>query len=154
MSREFTTEQLTQAIRDLVTARCVGVDPEGLNVRFCPTLVECDGPGRTALLSIRTYRWMSNPIGMTHGGMVTAILDSSMGILCAAQYGVITPTITMTTNYLRPVPLDRELHIRVRCTYPGGGSAQLNAEMYLAGDLTSPLATASGVYYTAHAGKQ
>lgn len=153
MLKEITTGQLTAAVERVIAFRCKDIDPTALNLRFCPALEECDGPSRSTLFRFHTYGWMSNPMGVTHGGMVSAILDASMGILCTAFTGVMTPTITMTTNYCRPVPLDSDVLVRVRASYLGGTSAQLAAEMYLPGELNAPLATTTGVYYTAHANK-
>ena len=151
MTREMTTEQLTDSLEQFLKIRCEGVQPEKLNLRFCPTLESCDGPARSAVFRFRTYAWMSNPMGVTHGGIISAILDASMGTLCTAFYGTMTPTITMTTNYCRPVPLDCEVLVKVRASHVGGTSAQLTAEMYLPEESHDPLATSSGVYYTAHA---
>ena len=154
MRKEITTEQLTINLKKILTARCDGIDPSQPNLRFCPTVESCDGPSRCAQLRFHTYPWMANPMNVTHGGMISAILDASMGVLCFGLYGVMTPTITMTTNYCRPVPLDTDILVRVRLSYPGGTSAQLSADMYLSTDLTVPLATATGVYYTAQADKK
>ncbi len=153
MPTEITTRQLTDAIEEILTVRCNGVDPAQPNLRFCPTLEGCDGPSRSITLRFRTYGWMANPMGVTHGGMIAAILDASMGTLCSSLYRTMTPTITMTTNYCRPVPLDADVLVQVRASYPGGTSCQLTAEMYPADRPGEPLATASGVYYTAHARK-
>lgn len=154
MRKEITTEQLSAALDHILAARCDGIDPAQLNLRFCPTVESCDGPSRSLTLRFRTYPWMANPMGVTHGGIVSAILDASMGTLCVALYGVMTPTITMTTNYCRPVPLDCEVLVNIRASYTGGTNAQLAAEMYLPGEPNDPLATTTGVYYTAHAKKE
>lgn len=153
MRIELTTEQMTATAKSFLAARCDDVDPSQPNLRFCPTLEGCDGPSRTITYRFRTYGWMSNPMGVTHGGMVSAILDASMGVLCSVLYGVMTPTVTMTTNYCRPVPLDAEVLVRAHASYTGGTSCQVTTEMYLPGEENDPLATATGVYYTAHAGK-
>lgn len=154
MHKELTTEQLSAALDRILAFRCDGVDPSQLNLRFCPTVESCDGPTHSVVFRFRTYSWMSNPMGVTHGGIVSAILDASMGTLCTAFYGAMTPTITMTTNYCRPVPLDTEVLVRVRVSYTGGTNAQMAAEMYLPGEPNDPLATTTGVYYTAHAKKE
>jgi len=149
MHKELTTQELTQKLERVISARSADIDPTSVNLRFCPSLDSCDGPSRSAVLRFRTYAWMSNPMGVTHGGIVAAILDASMGTLCVSLYGGMTPTITMTTNYARPVPLDSEVLVRVRPTYTGGTNAQLSAEMYLPDRPNDPLATCTGVYYTA-----
>lgn len=149
MNQELTTEQLSAALERVLSFRSEGVDPTQLNLRFCPAVDACSGPECSAVFRFRTYPWMSNPMGVTHGGMVSAILDASMGILCTAVSNVMTPTITMTTNYCRPVPLDTEVLVKARLTYLGGSSTHLAAEMYLPGEETRLLATTTGVYYTA-----
>ncbi len=154
MHKELSTEQLSAALARIVAARCDGVDPSELNLRFCPTVESCDGPSRSVVFRFHTYNWMANPMGVTHGGIISAILDASMGTLCVAFYDVLTPTITMTTNYCRPVPLNTEVLVRVRVSHTGGTSAQMAAEMYLPGEDHLPLATTTGVYYTAHAKKE
>lgn len=153
MHQELTTEQLRELLEQFLAIRCEGTDPTQLNLRFCPALESCDGPSRSVLFRFHTYSWMSNPMGVTHGGIVTAILDASMGTLCTSFYQKRTPTITMTTNYCRPVPLDADVLVNVRATHTGGTSAQFSAEMYLPGEPGLPLATATGVYYTAHTKK-
>ena len=150
MYQELTTERMNEILTSFLRKRCDGVDPSKLNLRFCPTLESCDGPSRSAVLRFRTYSWMANPMGVTHGGIVTAILDASMGTLCTTFYNEMTPTITMTTNYCRPVPLETEVLVKIQVSHTGGTSAQLSAQMYLPDDLMAPLATATGVYYTAH----
>lgn len=153
MRKEITTEELTAAIMKVLEVRCEGVDPSQPNLRFCPELVCCDGPARTVTYRFHTYDWMANPMNITHGGMISAILDASMGVLCVGLYGVMTPTITMTTNYCQPVPLNTDILVHARATHTGGTSCQLTAEMYLPGEEESPLATTTGVYYTAHTPK-
>lgn len=151
MQKEITTEQLSANLNRILSVRCSGIDPAQPNLRFCPIVEACDGPARSVTFRFHTYSWMANPMNVTHGGMISAILDSSMGTFSYGIYGVLTPTITMTTNYCRPVPLDSDILVRVHAAYPGGTSIHLSAEMYLPGEENDPLATTTGVYYTAHA---
>ena len=66
---------------------------------------------------------------------------------CTAQSGGLpTPTVTMTVNYARPVPLDREIRVRVRTLRIGFTSAQMSAEVFLPECPEEALATASGIY--------
>lgn len=153
MQKEMTTEQLDAVLRKFLAIRCEGVEPSELNLRFCPTLESCDGPARSVIFRFHTYPWMSNPMGITQGGIITAILDASMGTLCTSLCGKMTPTITMTTNYCRPVPLNTDVLVKVQACHVGGTSAQLTSEMYLPEEMHKPLATATGVFYTAHKDK-
>ncbi len=90
---------------------------------------------------------MSNPLGIVHGGVTASLLDTCMGVTCSAQCGrAATPTVTMTVNYARPVPLDAELRVRTRTVRIGRTTGQLSAEVFPAGRPDEVLATATGVY--------
>ena len=150
MQTNITHEELARRINELLALRNDDIDPNLPNLRFCATLDSCDENG--VCLRYRTYSWMANPNRVVHGGMVAAILDTSMGTVCCALYeGGFTPTITMTINYARPVPLEADILVRVHHSYTGAGSAQLSAE--LLDHSGTILATACGVYHTANADK-
>lgn len=152
MRTNITHEELAGRINELLSLRNSEIDPSQPNLRFCATLDRCDDSG--VYLRYRTYDWMSNPNRVVHGGMIAAILDTSMGTVCCALYeGGFTPTITMTINYARPVPLGADIIVRVCHSYTGAGSAQLSSELLNADAPDIILATASGVYHTAHTDK-
>ncbi len=105
------------------------------------------GPAGTLLFSCRTDESMSNPMGIVHGGITASLVDTCMGVPCAAQCGgAPTPTITMTVNYARPVPLDANIWVRTRTVRVGNTSGQMWAEVFLAETPEEPLVTATGVY--------
>lgn len=111
------------------------------------TLVEEDGPAGTLLFACHTDDSMSNPMSIVHGGVTASLVDSCMGIVCAAQSGGLpTPTITMTVNYARPVPLNADIRVRVCTVRIGSTSGQLSAQVFLAGQPEEILVTATGVY--------
>ncbi len=90
---------------------------------------------------------MSNPLGIVHGGITAALLDTCMGVTCSAQCGrAATPTVTLTVNYVRPVPLDAQLRVRTRTVRIGRSTGQLSAEVSPAGRPDEVFATATGVY--------
>ena len=110
-------------------------------------LAEEDGPAGSLLFSCRTDASMCNPLGIVHGGVTAALVDTCMGITCAAQCGSTgTPTITMTVNYARPVPLDAQLRVRTRTVRIGRSTGQLSAEVSPADHPEEILATATGVF--------
>ena len=114
-------------------------------------LVEEDGAAGSLLFSCRTDESMSNPMGIVHGGITASLVDSCMGVTCAAQAnGSPTPTITMTVNYARPVPLNADILVRVRTVRVGYTSGQMSAEVFLAENPEEPLVTATGVYSIRH----
>ena len=111
-------------------------------------LVEEDGPAGSLLFACRTEQSMSNPMGIVHGGVTAALVDSCMGITCGIQCGLITPTISMTINYARPVPLDASIVVRTRTVRCGATAGHIEAEVYPAGQPETLLVTASGAYST------
>ena len=111
------------------------------------TLVDEDGPDGSLLFACHTDPSMSNPLGIVHGGVTASLLDTCMGVTCSAQCGrAATPTVTMTVNYVRPVPLDAELRVRTRTVRIGRTTGQLSAEVFLADRPDEVLAAATGVY--------
>ena len=109
-------------------------------------LADGDAPAGCLIFSCRTDPSMSNPMGMVHGGVTAALADTCMGIVCSAQCGAPTPTISMTVNYARPVPLEAEIQVRVHTVRMGATSGQLWAEIFLARCPQDVLATATGIY--------
>ena len=112
-------------------------------------LVDEDGPAGSLLFACHTDESMSNPLGIVHGGVTAALVDTCMGVTCAAQCErMITPTITMTVNYARPVPLNADILVRTRTVRVGNTSGQMQSEVFLAEAPEEALVTASGVYAT------
>jgi uncharacterized protein (TIGR00369 family) len=52
---------------------------------------------------------MINPIGAVQGGIVTAMIDDAMGLAACLhkRFEVVVPTLSITTNFLRPTPASR-----------------------------------------------
>lgn len=60
------------------------------------SLLDEDGPDGSLLFACRTDPSMSNPLGIVHGGITAALLDTCMGVTCSAQCGrAATPTVTL-----------------------------------------------------------
>lgn len=111
------------------------------------SLLDEDGPDGSLLFACRTDPSMSNPLGIVHGGITAALLDTCMGVTCSAQCGrAATPTVTLTVNYVRPVPLDAQLRVRTRTVRIGRSTGQLSAEVPPADHPEEILATATGVF--------
>ena len=113
------------------------------------TLVDEDGPDGSLLFACRTDPSMSNPLGMVHGGVTASLVDTCMGVTCSAHCGrAATPTVSMTVNYARPVPLNAAVEVRTRTASCGAAVGQMYAEIYPAGQPDKLLVTASGAYST------
>ncbi len=112
-------------------------------------VIGCDGPTGSILFAYDTRPWMANVMGTVHGGIIATLLDSCMGITCAVHVDVPTPTVTMTVNYLKPLPLSDTVHVRTRLNHLGRTTAQAMGEIFFPDRPDEPLVTATGVYSTA-----
>lgn len=148
MATQLTTEELRRRALAFLRRRAEGT-PGGMPDPSADlTLLDCDGPSGSLTLGYKTKPWMANVWGVVHGGVSAALVDTCMGVTCGIQCGLITPTISMTVNYARPVPLNAELVVRTRTVRCGATSGQMSAEVYLAGEPDKLLVTASGAYCT------
>ncbi len=148
MGHQIETQELRRRVERFLGVRAEK-SPQGIPDPSADlTLVDCDGAAGSLVLRYETKPWMSNIWGVVHGGVVANLVDSCMGITCAAQCGVITPTISMTVNYARPVPLNAAVEVRTRTVSCGAAVGQMYAEIYPAGQPDKLLVTASGAYST------
>ncbi len=148
MAHQLTTQELRRRTLAFLQLRAREI-PAGMPDPSADlTLLDCDGPSGSLTLGYATKPWMANVWGVVHGGVTAALVDSCMGITCGIQCGLITPTISMTVNYARPVPLDASIVVRTRTVRCGATAGHIKAEVYPAGQPETLLVTASGAYST------
>lgn len=105
-----TPQEMEEAIRRSI--ELIGEKECGsFDAMLAPRLIAVNHEEKSCTLSYHIADWMSNPIGIAHGGVLCAIADLSMGTLSKfyAKAATITPTVSIHLNYLRPVPLDGEI---------------------------------------------
>lgn len=148
MAHQLTTQELRRRTLAFLQLRAREI-PAGMPDPSADlTLLDCDGLSGSLTLGYATKPWMANVWGVVHGGVTAALVDSCMGITCGIQCGLITPTISMTINYARPVPLDASIVVRTRTIRCGATAGHIEAEVYPAGQPETLLVTASGAYST------
>ena len=148
MAHQLTTQELRRRTLPFLQLRAREI-PAGMPDPSADlTLLDCDGLSGSLTLGYATKPWMANVWGVVHGGVTAALVDSCMGITCGIQCGLITPTISMTINYARPVPLDASIVVRTRTVRCGATAGHIEAEVYPAGQPETLLVTASGAYST------
>lgn len=100
-----------------------------LNARLDAALEDCDDATQTLTLRYPLQDWQVNGLGTLHGGMINTMMDltMSMAVYCFSRQ-TIPPTISMTTNYLRPVPMEDSVLIRARLTSLGKRNATAYCE--------------------------
>ena len=129
-----------------LAARLSEGEPSVPNLYGFPTVEDCDGERRSLILRYRTYPWMENHLHILHGGVIAMVMDNSMGLAALGLCGRITPTISMTLSYCRPVLSGPDILAEVRVVAIDGATAQATARLYQEGGQDS-LVLASGVYF-------
>ena len=118
-----------------------------LNGRMKAELASCSDREKELTLRFPLMDWEVNGLGTLHGGMVNTMLDlaMSMVVYCFSRTAI-PPTISMTTNYLRPVPMDGgHVLIRARLTSLGKRNATAYGEAIIPGT-GKTACTAIGTY--------
>ncbi len=100
-----------------------------LNGRLKAELESCDEAQQVLTLRYPLQDWQVNGLGTLHGGMINTMMDltMSMAVYCFSRQSI-PPTISMTVNYLRPVPMEESVLIRARVTSLGKRNATAYCE--------------------------
>lgn len=140
-------EQMEQIIR--ATLMSTQADKDTMCGMMALEFVSCEESGPALTLALHTKPWMTNPLGVMHGGLVSSAMDTAMGTLSfyATEGKHRTPTVSMETSYIRPVPLECKILIRAHLTSAGRTLVHLTSELYAEGAPGRVLATSSGVYF-------
>ncbi len=124
-------------------------DPNCFTSLLVPDFVRCSFEESTLVYSYTLQPWMLNPQGTIHGGIISTMLDNTMGSLSFYMAGEkITPTITLKVDFVTPAFPDRPIFVGTKCTRSGGTMAYLTCKAWQL-DEKKPFATADGVFFTA-----
>ena len=111
-----------------------------------PRITDCDAAKMSITIAYPAQVWEQNPDGVIHGGVVGTMFDTAMGITCYALIGQMTPTISLTTSFLRPAPGAGTLVVRARVTKAGRAVIYAQAEMWDSRAPEAIVATAQGIF--------
>lgn len=117
-----------------------------LNGRLKAELESCDEQQREIVLRFPLEDWQVNGLGTLHGGMSSAMMDlaMSMAVYCFSRQSI-PPTISMTVNYLRAVPMEGSVLVKTRLTSLGRRNATAYCETIIPGS-GKVACTAIGTY--------
>ena len=129
MQQEYYSQAgMEQAIQELIT-KTINNERGGFNAMLAPRLVTVDWAAKSCTLAFHPLEWMSNPAGVTHGGILSS------------------PTANISINYLRPVPLQQDFYVTSTIDHMGRRLNQTHCTMYLPNAPEKPCVTAVGTYY-------
>ena len=85
--------------------------------------------------------------GVLHGGVITALLDSASGsaVLSAGQNPMVTATLDLRIDYMRPATVGQTVHAKAECYRMTRSIAFTRAVAYHT-DPDDPIASAAGSF--------
>ena len=122
--------------------------PGGFLEWMAPRIEELDTARNTLIVRFETKNWMTNPRGTVHGGVIASMADTATGMLSRivgeSQLG--GPTVSLSVNYIRAVPLNESVLVRTVCQKSGRQMIFMTSEAYLPGKPEEILFTAECTY--------
>ena len=117
-----------------------------LNGQLKASFVACDDQSQSLTLEFPLEGWQVNGLGTLHGGMAYTMMDLAMSIAvyCFSRE-TIPPTVPMTVNYLRPIPMGKSVLVRTKLTSLGKRNATAYCEAVIP-DSGKVACTAIGTY--------
>lgn len=100
-----------------------------LNGRLKAELESFNDQKQEITLRFPLESWQVNGLGTLHGGMIYTMMDlaMSMAVYCYSRQAI-PPTISMTVNYMRPVPMNDYVLIKTNVTNIGKRNATAYCE--------------------------
>lgn len=109
--------------------------------------ISCDAKTRQLVVCHEVGTWTENVNGTAHGGIIAAVLDSAMGILCRCYtYPQRSVTTSLNISYLRPVKAGDKIYVRTELLRQGKSLSWLRAVAWT-NDPEEPCASAEGTLY-------
>lgn len=100
LSPEEAQAQMERILRG-VCARTAG--GTRINEMLAPEFAACSAAEQTAALRFALQDWMLNPKGTLHGGIMSTMLDMTMGVLARwSRRTAGVSTVTLAVSFLRP----------------------------------------------------
>lgn len=127
--------------------RRTDAEPGSVNNRIPPEFVSCSEDGTRCRVRYRLKPEMRNPMGWLHGGVTSAMMDMSMGLLVYYNADFhLCPTASMTVNYLRPGRIGGSLVVDSEITFRGRKIFHANARAWMEDTPDKLVCTATASY--------
>ena len=142
--------EMKRAIEDVIQRLNSTGTPEQPGLYAFPSVQNCGEDGREAYIHFYTYPWMTNRWQVVHGGVVASMMDNSMGLTTIGALGMhsgVTPTLSITIDYLHPTPIGQDIIVHSRITGLDEKAATVEAELYTCEQPSRILVRGKGTYY-------
>ena len=114
-----------------------------INDMLAPEFVSCSAEEQSLTLSLKVREWMLNPKGTLHGGIMSTMLDMTMGMLvrCYRKSNQVS-TVSLSLNYLRAIHPDETVCLHAEVQKLGQRVAFVQAQLR-SGERIAVMATAT-----------
>lgn len=100
-STEKTTKTFEEKIQDII-GEIKGYGFGMLNDMIDPQFVDCDPDKKSCRIRYKKFKWEDNGRGEVHGGVISAMMDTTMGVNAIALTDAYISTSDMTISFIRP----------------------------------------------------
>lgn len=143
MSAKFDQKRMEEFVVDHLSYRVQA--PESIGAMLDFEFKDCSAEDGTLTLSHRVEEREVNIYNTLHGGIITWLMDSAMGILSRAYTGYETVvTMDVHVNFLRAIYAGDEVIIKAAVTHAGSRVVNTVSELYVKDRLS---ATADAIFY-------
>lgn len=119
-----------------------------INALCQPRFVACSFEKKTLCLGYAVQDWMRNYADVMHGGIVSTVFDLTMGLLAGYCSGhMLTSTVNMQVNFLRPIPAGETLLVEARCDMSGRTLCAVSGAAWLESAPGKFSATATATFF-------
>lgn len=140
-----TQEEVNQEVAHLLEKRIKDFQ-DGIMSHIYPENCNISVADQKGTMELTMTEFMSNPIGIAHGGMLVTIFDTCGGILSRILTGNHNITTTdIQTSFLKPVQIGEKVKVEVKMTAKGKSILHVTGELLLPNGSIG--ATASMTYY-------
>ena len=129
-----TKEEKQTYMERIFRSACVQMPEEErlqLNDMLGPQFCGCSADDNWLTLSFQTQEWMRNPGGTLHGGMLTAAMDMTLGML--ARFSRKTHkvvTVQLSVNFMRPIKIGEAFRVYAKVERAGSRVVFLSGKAY------------------------
>lgn len=143
MIKEISDAELEERLKSSFTYKTQA--PESIGAMLDFEYVSCDAKNAEGVLSHTVSEPEVNIYGTLHGGIISWLMDTAMGIFARAYTGYETiVTLDIHVNFLRPVYAGDKIFIKAGVTHAGSKVVNSISEMYVKDRI---VATADSAFY-------